>query len=231
MRIRAGVLMGLLVLTGCARMGQDPEQGSTDTATATTSPSGSSSSPTASPSDLSGIPAPELHAAGQVPFIGEELIVPSFCQPKAAGLARFEDGFFLVVQMEGAIPSLDEPPPLPFGVLLHDLEVRVGVFAPQVRADLGGSYLYVRQYQTPTRPKLQVGNLGEGKSEPVELVDDDVEANELRVKLPDVGDGTDDVTEWGVRVTCILHHPVEGFYFPSVRIPGKAPNTHPVTES
>jgi hypothetical protein len=64
----------------------------------------------------------------------------------------------------------------------------------------------------------------------LELVDDDVEGNELRVVLPTAGHNTAEVSRWAVRVTCVLHHPVEGFYFPSVRVPARAPGKLPITE-
>ncbi|MBI4260358.1 MAG: hypothetical protein HY658_07310 [Actinobacteria bacterium] len=228
MKIRAGVLIGLVALSGCARVGSEEPPGQEATATP-------------SPRDLSEIRSPEMFAAGPSQDLGGELVVPDFCKPHSAGLSRLDadpdddgdgvEGFFLVVSMEEDVPSLDRPPAIDHGVLLYNIEVRVGVFAPEVRPRLGGGYLYIRQYQTPDRPKLEVNELGRGKAEPVELVDDDIEGDEIRVALPDVGPDTDRVTQWAARVTCVLHHPVEGFYFPSARIPAVAPDKLPVSRA
>jgi hypothetical protein len=177
--------------------------------------------------DLFAESTPRLHPmAPGFGDLGPERPVPDFCRPVAAGLERDGDGFLLVVQMEGEIPALDAPPALPFGVLLHILELDVGIFVPGT--ELGGSYRMMRQYQVPDRPELELGRIADGKSEQIEEVDVDLRGREMRVALPDAGSRTPDVGEWAVRVSCALRHPVDSFYFPASRLPATPPTRLPL---
>jgi hypothetical protein len=153
--------------------------------------------------------------------LGPERPVPDTCRPVAAGLARNGDGFLLVVRMAGTIPVLDNPPALPFGVLLHILELDLGIFVPGT--ELGGSYRMMRQYQFPDRPPLELGRVADGKAEAIEELDVDIRGNEIRVMLPNAGSHTAEVGEWGLTVSCALRHPVDSFYFPASRLPANSP--------
>ena len=177
--------------------------------------------------DLFGESTPRLHpmAAG-FGDLGPERPVPDTCRPVAAGLGRDGDGFLLVIQMEGEIPALDNPPALPFGVLLHILEFDLGIFVPGT--ELGGSYRMMRQYQVPDRPELEVGRIADGQAEQIEEVDVDIRGREIRISLPNAGSRTPDVGEWAVRVSCALRHPVDSFYFPGSRLPAAVPSRLPL---
>lgn len=209
-RATAVIVLGLSAMSGCAY-------------TATASQVSQTTTTTPSSDGLFNVPLPRMIAGETPPVSKGEEVVPPYCQPVAAGLARNGNGFVLVVRMSAPIPPLNQPPSLPYGVLLHMIDFNVGIFAPNVSPDLGGSYKYVRQYQTPDRPALVIGELGSGKSDTAATVNVAVRDAEIRVQLPDAGQDTSRVNQWGVSVSCVLRHPVDGFYFPSTRFPpGKA---------
>ena len=205
------VVVGLLAMSGCAytATAQQPSQVAQQQPT-TTSPT---------QDGLFSLPLPRMIPGGAPPETADEMVVPSFCRPTSAGLARNGSGFLLVGRMGGPVPALNQPPGLPLGVLLSMIEFDVGVFAPNVSPELGGSYRYIRQYQTPDRPALEVAPLGSGKTDTAATVNVAVRDQEIRVQLPDVGPDTGRVNAWGLSVTCLLRHPVDGFYFPSTRFP------------
>jgi hypothetical protein len=148
-----------------------------------------------------------------------EFVVPDYCKATAAGLRARGDGFLLVVDMAGDIPPVDEPPALPYGVVLLMHEIHLGVFAPKVDTNLGGGYSHVRQYQLPDRPADQKNDLGSGKDVVISSVQVGVRGKEFRIAAPSFGQDSDQISEWGVSVNCVLRHPVDGVYFPSTRIP------------
>lgn len=209
----AVIVLGLAAMSGCAY-----------TATAAQVPQTTTTTP--SSDELFSLPLPRMITGEAPPVSKGEEVVPPYCQPVAAGLARNGSGFLLVVRMSAPVPQLNQPPSLPFGVLLHMIDFNVGIFAPNVSPDLGGSYKYVRQYQTPDRPALVVGELGSGKTDTAATVNVAVRDAEIRIQLPNGGQDTSRVNQWGVSVSCVLRHPVDGFYFPSTRFPaGKAERT------
>lgn len=205
------VVVGLLAMSGCAytATAQQPAQVAQQPTTST-SPSQES---------LFSAPLPRMISGSTPPDSAGEMVVPSFCRPTAAGLARNGNGFLLVVRMGGPVPPLNQPPSLPFGVLLSMIEFDVGIFAPSVNPELGGSYRYVRQYQTPDRPALEIGPLGSGKTDTAATVNVAVRDQEIRIQLPEAGQDTGRVSQWGLSVTCLLRHPIDGFYFPFTRFP------------
>ena len=209
---------GVALLTGCTRV--------VETAGAQSSPAPSATDAVAEADldtgdgdDLFSEDGPKMVSVTSGAETRGEFIVPRFCRGRAAGLRQRGDGFLLAVRMEGDIPPTDDPPGLPFGVVLLMHELHLGVFAPDVDTELGGGYNHVRQYQLPDRPANQKNDLGAGNDEVLEQVDVDVDGPEFRVGAPSVGEHTDRVTQWGVNVTCILRHPVDGVYFARTRIP------------
>jgi hypothetical protein len=206
-----------LAATACA---DDNNQAATTTTPVAAQ--GGTTSSTRPDQDLFALGQPSLQpmAAG-FGDLGPERPVPDACRPVAAGLTRHGDGFLLVVRMAGNVPVLDNPPALPFGVLLHILELDLGVFVPGT--ELGGSYRMMRQYQFPDRPALELGRIADGKAEAIEELDVDVRGNELRLSLPSAGSHNDEVGEWALSITCALRHPVDSFYFPTSRLPAAAP--------
>jgi hypothetical protein len=212
---RTGVLIalaGLVATSGCAY-----------TATAQQPPGQVAQTTTTAGSDqenLFAAPLPRMIPGGPTtPDTEGENVVPTFCRPVSAGLSRSGSGFLLVVRMGAPIPSLNSPPALPYGVILSMIEINVGIFAPNVNPELGGGYKYVRQYQTPDRPALEIIPLGSGKTDTATSVNVAVREQEIRIQLPDAGQDTGRVNQWGLSVTCLLRHPVDGFYFPSTRFP------------
>lgn len=205
-RATAVIVLGLSAMSGCAY-------------TATASQVSQTTTTAPSSDGLFNAPLPRMITGATPPVSKGEEVVPPYCQPVAAGLARNGSGFLLVVRMSGPIPQLNQPPSLPNGVLLHMMDFNVGIFAPNVSPDLGGSYKYVRQYQTPDRPALVIGQLGSGKTDTATTVSVAVRDVEIRIQLPDAGQDTSRVNQWGVSVSCVLRHPVDGFYFPDTRFP------------
>lgn len=199
-------------MTGCAYTASaQPNQVAQQATTSTT---------TAVQESLFAAQLPRMVQAGTTtPDTEGENVVPSFCKPVSAGLARNGSGFMLVVRMGAPLPPLNAPPSLPYGVILSMVEFDVGIFAPNVNPELGGSYKYVRQYQTPDRPALEIGPLGSGKTDTAATVNVAVRGEEIRVQLPDAGQDVGRVNQWGASVTCLLRHPVDGFYFPFTRFP------------
>jgi hypothetical protein len=211
---RTGVLValvGLVATSGCAytASAQQPNQVAQTTTTAG-----------AGQESLFAAPLPRMIPGGATtPDTEGENVVPAFCKPVSAGLSRNGSGFLLVVRMAAPIPALNAPPPLPYGVILSMIEFDVGIFAPNVNPELGGGYKYVRQYQTPDRPALEIIPLGAGKTDTAASVNVAVREQEIRIQLPDAGQDTGRVNQWGASVTCLLRHPVDGFYFPFTRFP------------
>ena len=190
------------------------------------SPAASAAAPTPSPQtdsgdgrDLFEEDEPEMVSVKSDAKTNGEFFVPKFCRPQAAGLKRAGDGFLLVVRTEDEVPPTDAPPPLPFGIVLLHHEVSLGMFDPREGADLGAQYVHTRQYQTPDRPTDRLVRLGEGDEETVQEVDIDVQDDELRLAVPDVGDDAAAIAQWGLRFSCVLRHPVDGIYFPTTRVP------------
>jgi len=218
---RACGVAALVAMTGCAYTAnaQTPNPTAQPT-TSTTTGVGAES--------LFSAPMPKMIPGSAPREYGGEEVVPSFCKPTAAGLSRLGSGFMLVVRMGGPIPPLNQPPTLPFGDLLSMIEFDVGIFAPNVSPDLGGSYRYIRQYQTPDRPALETAALGSGKTDTAAKVNVAVRDQEIRIQLPEAGQDTSSVNQWGLKVTCLLRHPVDGFYFPDTRFPAGKPERAPI---
>lgn len=217
--------VGLVLAAGaCADPDEDDE-----TATAGDSgPSGEEAGDrTTTTRDLFVLEEPTMHpmAAG-FGDLGPERPVPDMCKPVAAGLTRQGEGYLLVIRMAGDLAEVDEPPVLPFGVLLHILEVDLGVFVPGTED--GGSYRMMLQYQFPDRQPLERGKVDSGKAEAIEELDHDMRGDELRLLLPTAGSRNAEVGEWGVTVSCALRHPVDSFYFPSSRLPATPPARLPL---
>lgn len=205
------VAVALFGVSGCTYANaQQPTSAAGQQTASTTVPSQDS---------LFTVPLPRMISGGATPESQGELVVPPFCKPTSAGLSRHGDGFLLVVRMSSVVPPLNQPPSLPYGVLLSMIQFDVGIFAPNVDPELGGGYRYTRQYQTPDRPALEVADLGSGKSDTATTVNVAVRDQEIRIQLPDAGQDTARVNQWGLSVTCLLRHPVDGFYFPSTRFP------------
>jgi hypothetical protein len=135
-----------------------------------------------------------------------------------------------VVRTEEPVPSIDDPPELPYGVLLLMHELSLGVFAPDVRPDLGGSFTHIRQYQIRDRPSNLISPPGSGQEEALERANVQVRAGEIRVEVPNMGPHNDEITQWGLRFTCVLRHPVDAVYFPATRIPPEEHNRLPLGE-
>lgn len=221
-RVALALAATSLLAAACA----DDTEPSGASATTVAAEAGSTSS-TRPDVDLFAEAQPVMHpVTAGVGDLGAERPVPDACRPVAAGLARRGEGFLLVVRMAGDVPVLDAPPALPFGVLLHILELDLGVFVPGT--ELGGSYRMMRQYQFPDRQPLELGRIADGKAEAIEELEVDVRGSELRVLLPSAGSRNADVGEWGLTVTCALRHPVDSFYFPSSRLPATAPARLPL---
>jgi hypothetical protein len=213
------VLLSLTMLSACSGLlGGDQVS---RTAATPTPPAGAQPADTDSGdgSDLFAEDAPKMVTVESPAKTRGEMVVPDFCRGKAAGLRARDDGFLLAVRMEGPIPPMESPPSLPFGVVLLMHEFHLGVFAPSVDEELGGGYAHFRQYQLPDRPANRKNDLGSGDDEVLRVTDVDVQGSEIRIAAPSFGAQSDRVSEWGVRVTCVLRHPVDGIYFPATRIP------------
>lgn len=213
-RSRTAIAAALALVVLLSACGDDPRD------TATSAGQATSSSSTTAGVDLFTLSEPTMHPM-TVGFgdLGPERPVPDTCRPVAAGLNRHDNGYLLVVRMAGDVPKLESPPALDFGVLLHILELDLGVFVPGT--ELGGSYRMMRQYQFPDRQPLELGRVASGKAEAIEELDVDLRGNELRVLLPSAGTHNAEVGEWGLTVSCALRHPVDSFYFPTSRLPAE----------
>lgn len=215
-RLIGAALLVALLAAGCSGLAtaQGTQPAQTAAPEATPEPT-----PAFPDEDLFALNPPRIHPIEPTAATNGEFVVPDFCRATGAGLRRHGEGFLLVVQVSGDIPDIDSPPALPFGVLLMMHDLSLGLFASAVRSDLGASFTHIRQYQIRDRPSNLIGRLGSGEQEPFENVDVEVRGNEFRVLVPEVGADTENVTEWGFRLTCILRHPVDGVYFPQDRIP------------
>lgn len=197
----------------------DADPAGTDTSVTSEAPTTTTTTTTEALFELD---TPLLHAVDVPEGQGGELIYPDLCKPRSAGIAPRNDGFLFVARMRDDVPDTDNPPALPNGVTLRIIEFNIGIFDGDTGNDNGGGYRISMQYQIRDRTVLEIVDIGSGEAmneEDFELDDIQVNGDEVRIQLPSLGPRTDNATHWGTSVTCVLRHPVDGFYFPSARIP------------